>query len=141
MAANNLRMVPFGAWSGLDVLVEPDEGSALPPQDPFSMGLLQAIWSAMFAMTESAALWFALSPRTWAEIGDPQFTLFSAARRRRSNGSAGRGQRAIANYHFRRYPSLCRQPPSQTTLPSRSDRTFSPDAVTVLPRPAGRSPI
>ena len=27
MAANNLRMVPFGAWSGLDVLVEPDEGT------------------------------------------------------------------------------------------------------------------
>ena len=75
MAANNLRMVPFGAWSGLDVLVEPDEGSVLPPQDPFSLGLLQAIWSAMFAMTESVALWFALSPRTWAEIGDPQFTL------------------------------------------------------------------
>ncbi len=75
MAANNLRLVTFGTSSGLDVLVDPDEGSTLPPHDPFSMGLLQAIWSAMSAMTESAALWLALSQRSWAEIGVAPFNL------------------------------------------------------------------
>jgi hypothetical protein len=75
MAANNLRLVTIGTSSGLDVLVEADEGSTLPPHDPFSMGLLQAIWSAMSAMTESAALWLALSQRRWAEIGVAPFNL------------------------------------------------------------------
>ena len=75
MAANNLRLVTFGASLGLEVLVDPDEGSTLSPHDPFSMGLFQAIWSAMFAMTETAVLWLALSPRRWAEIGDAHFKL------------------------------------------------------------------
>ncbi len=75
MVANNLRVVTLGGSSGLDVLVDPDEGSTLPRDDPSSMGLLQAMWSAMFAMTESAALWLALSPRRWAEIGDAHSNL------------------------------------------------------------------
>ena len=92
MVANNLRVVTLGGSSGLDVLVDPDEGSTLPRDDPSSMGLLQAMWSAMFAMTESAALWLALSPRRWAEIGDAHSESSSAARRRRSNSSAGPGE-------------------------------------------------
>lgn len=75
MAASNLRVMAFGTSSRLDVFFDPDEGSGLPPQDPSSMGLLQAIWSATFAMTESAALWLAMSPRTWAEIGDAYLKL------------------------------------------------------------------
>ena len=75
MAANNLRVVTLGGSSGLEVLVDPDEESTLPPDDPSSMGLLQAMWSAMFAMTESAVLWLALSPRRWEEIGDAHSNL------------------------------------------------------------------
>ena len=92
MAANNLRVVTLRTSSGLDALVDPDGADALPRDDPFSTGLLQAMWSAMFAITESAALWWALSPGRWAEIGDARFRTSSAARRRRSNSSAGPGQ-------------------------------------------------
>jgi hypothetical protein len=46
-----------------------DRWSVPPLDDPFSIGLLQAIGSAMFALTESAALWWVLSPRRAAELG------------------------------------------------------------------------
>jgi hypothetical protein len=50
MVANNLRVVQLGGSSGVDVLVDPDEGSTLPRDDPSSMSLLEAMWSAMFAI-------------------------------------------------------------------------------------------
>ncbi len=52
----------------LDRPVDPNGRTVPSGDDLSSMGLLQAIWPAMFAMTESAALWWALSPRRSAEL-------------------------------------------------------------------------
>ena len=119
MAANNLRLVTLGTSSGLDVPVDPDEGSTLPPHDPFSMGLLPAIWSAMSAMTETAALWLALSPGRWAEIGGAPFRL--------SPPPSGDDQTALPG----RVTSY--REPSFPSLPFTTPSTLQPDdlAVTV----------
>ena len=84
------------------------------------MGLLQAMWSAMFAMTESAALWLALSPRRWAERGDAHSNLVGPP--------GGDDQTALpgqaTNYReasFSSLPFTMPSTPSEATLPSRSD--------------------
>ena len=53
----------------LDRWVDPNGRTVPSGDDPSSMGLVLAMWSAMFAMTESAALWWAWSPRRSAELG------------------------------------------------------------------------
>lgn len=45
----------------LDCCVDPARQNVPPRDDPSSIGLVQAIWTSMCAMTESAALWWALS--------------------------------------------------------------------------------
>ena len=140
MVAKNLRLVTLGGSPALDVLVDSDEGSTLPPDDPLSMGLLQAMWSAMLAMTESAALWLALSPRSWAEIGDADPNLVGAPGGDEQAALPGQAK-SYREASFSSLPFTMPSTPSQATLPSRSDRMFLSDAVTVIPRPAGRSPI
>ena len=140
MAANNLRVVTLWTSSGLDALVDTDGADALPRGDPFSTGLLQAMWSAMFAITESAALWWALSPGRWAEIGDAHFELVRPPDGDDQIAQPGQVKRN-GELPFSPLPFTLPSTPSQTTLPSRSDRVFSSDAVAVLPRPAARSPI